>query len=75
MEEPIRHPRRHNLEPFRDTGKTRVLRQWLNIIFIIISAVGIGLYFLIDDKQIVLYILIFGCVFKFVELTLRILKL
>lgn len=74
MEEQVKHPRRHNLEPFRDTGKMRRLRMWLNIIFMVVSLVGMALYFLIDH-QIAFYILVFGCVFKFVELTLRLLKL
>jgi hypothetical protein len=74
MEEQVKHPRRHNLEPFRDTGKTRRLRMWLNIVFMVVSLVGMALYFVIDH-EIAFYILVAGCVFKFVELTLRLLKL
>lgn len=74
MEEQVKHPRRHNLEPFRDTGKMRRLRMWLNIAFMLIAIIGMGLYFVIDH-QIAFWILIVASVFKFVELTLRLLKL
>ena len=31
----VEHPKRHNLEPFRDSSRTRELRFWLNILFMI----------------------------------------
>ena len=34
----------HNLEPFKDTGRLRGLRQWLNLIFIIGAIVGMLWY-------------------------------
>ncbi|WP_027449685.1 hypothetical protein [Xylanibacter brevis] len=74
MEEQVKHPRRHNLEPFRDTGKMRRLRMWLNIAFMLIATAGMALYFVIDH-EVAFWILIVATVFKFVELTLRLLKL
>lgn len=66
--------RYHHLKPFRDEGRLRVLRQWLNIIFILGSIAGMACYFTVS-KQTGLYIIGGACVFKFVELALRIAKL
>ena len=71
----IPHPKRHNLEPFRDSSKTRVLRFWLNIIFMIGAIAGLVVYFYTDEKETAKWILAVSCVFKFVELGLRILKI
>ena len=70
----VEHPKRHNLEPFRDSSKTRALRLWLNIIFMIGAIVGLIVYFYYS-QQLSIYILIGASVFKFVELALRILKI
>ena len=66
--------KRHNLEPFRDSSKTRKLRMWLNIIFMVGAIAGLIVYFKADHET-AKYILIVSCVFKFVELVLRILKI
>lgn len=71
----IPHPKRHNLEPFRDSSKTRKLRLWLNIIFMIGAIAGLVVYFYTDEKETAKWILAVSCVFKFVELALRILKI
>jgi hypothetical protein len=67
-------PRRHNLEPFRDSSRTRVLRFWLNVIFMIGAITGLIVYFY-ASQQVAIYILIVASVFKFIELALRILKI
>ena len=66
--------KRHNLEPFRDSSKTRKLRMWLNIIFMVGAIAGLIVYFKADHET-AKYILIVSCVFKFIELVLRILKI
>lgn len=66
--------KRHNLEPFRDSSRTRTLRLWLNIIFMVGAIAGLIVYFQVDHET-AKYILIVSCVFKFVELALRILKI
>lgn len=66
--------KRHNLEPFRDKSRTRTLRLWLNIIFMIGAIAGLLVYFY-SDHETAKYILIVSCVFKFIELMLRILKI
>ena len=71
----IPHPKRHNLEPFRDSSKTRVLRFWLNVIFMIGAIAGLVVYFYVEEKEAAKWILVVSCVFKFVELALRILKI
>ena len=71
----VPHPKRHNLEPFRDSSKTRVLRFWLNIIFLVGAIIGLVVYFYTDEKETAKWILLGSCVFKFVELALRILKI
>lgn len=73
-EQQIPHPKRHQLEPFRDSSRTRVLRFWLNIIFLVGATVGLVTYFYFNH-EIAKYILVVSCVFKFVELALRILKI
>lgn len=72
--EDVPHPKRHHLEPFRDSSKTRKLRLWLNILFMVGAIAGLVVYFY-ADREVAKYILIAACVFKFVELGLRILKI
>ncbi len=67
-------PKRHNLEPFRDSSRTRKLRMWLNIIFMVGAIAGLLVYFQVDHET-AKYILLVSCVFKFVELALRIFKI
>ena len=71
----VPHPKRHNLEPFRDSSRTRVLRLWLNIIFMIGAIAGLAVYFYTEEKELAKWILLISSVFKFVELALRILKI
>ena len=67
-------PKRHNLEPFRDSSRTRTLRLWLNIIFMVGAITGLFVYFKVDHDM-AKWILIVSLVFKFVELFLRIFKI
>lgn len=67
-------PRRHNLEPFRDSSRTRVLRFWLNVIFLVGAIAGLIVYFYADHDT-AKWILLVALVFKFVELFLRIFKI
>jgi len=67
-------PKRHNLEPFRDSTRTRTLRMWLNIIFMVGAIAGLIVYFKVDHDM-AKWILIGSLVFKFVELFLRIFKI
>ncbi len=72
--EEVPHPKRHHLEPFRDSSKTRSLRLWLNIIFMVGAIAGLVVYFY-ANREVAKYILIVSCVFKFIELGLRLLKI
>ena len=67
-------PRRHNLEPFRDSSRTRVLRFWLNVIFLVGAIAGLIIYFNVDHET-AKWILLGSLLFKFVELFLRIFKI
>lgn len=67
-------PSRHNLKPFRDSSRTRVLRLWLNIIFMVGAIIGLVVYFY-SDHEVAKWILLVSLVFKFVELFLRIFKI
>ena len=67
-------PRRHNLEPFRDSSRTRRLRFWLNVIFMLGAITGLIVYFYADHET-AKWILLCSLVFKFVELFLRIFKI
>ena len=64
----------HNLEPFRDEGRTYRLRQWMNVVFILCGFAGMGLYFS-GKQETGLYVVGAACALKFIELTLRMLKL
>ena len=70
----VEHPKRHKLTPFRDSSKTHSLRMWLNMIFMIFAIVGLISYFYWshDAGKIIMLV---SLVFKFFELTLRILKI
>jgi len=70
----MENERRHHLTPFKDEGRTYRLRQWMNVVFILTALIGMGVYFL-GYKTVGLYIIGFGCVLKFIELTLRLMKL
>jgi hypothetical protein len=65
---------RHHLEPFHDNGPTFVLRQWLNIIFLIGAIAGI-VVFHVYSRELGIYVFIGAAVLKFIELSLRMLKL
>ena len=69
-------PRHHRRapKPIRDESKTHTLRTVLNLIFIVGCLVGMAWYFYADHNT-AFYILIVASVFKFVELTLRIMRL
>jgi len=70
----IPHRKHHNLEPFRDSSRTRVLRFWLNVIFMVGAVAGLVCYYQ-WDHEVAKWILVVASLFKFVELTLRILKI
>lgn len=70
----IPHKRHHNLEPFTDSSRTRRLRFWLNVIFLIGAVAGLACYYLWSHHWATM-ILIGASVFKFIELALRILKI
>lgn len=70
----IPHKKHHNLEPFRDSSRTRVLRFWLNVIFMVGAVAGLLCYYKWDHET-AKWILVVASVFKFVELLLRILKI
>jgi len=63
-----------NLKPFRDEGRLRKLRMWLNIFFMLGALAGMAVYTWYDHN-IGVYILIAASVLKFIELTLRMMKL
>ena len=68
-----RHHRRAP-KPIRDESKTLTLRNALNIIFIVGCIIGMAWYFYADHTT-AFYILIVASVLKFVELTLRIMRI
>ena len=54
--------------------RTRVLRLWLNVIFMVGAIAGLIIYFNVDHNM-AKWILLVSLVFKFVELFLRIFKI
>ena len=65
---------RHHLQPFRDNGPTFVLRQFLNITFVIVAIAGI-VVFHVHSRELGIYIFMGASVLKFIEVSLRMLKL
>lgn len=65
---------RHRMAPVEDRGQLHQVRQVLNLLFILGAIVGMVLYFKVN-RDTGTYVLIGACVFKFVEVTLRIMKL
>ena len=55
-------------------NRSHILRQWLNLIFIIGAAAGM-IWYMYGDHNTAVYIMIGAVVFKFIELTLRIANL
>lgn len=49
------------------------LRQLLNLVFLIMSIVGVTMWFY-GSREMGIYVLIVGTIFKFAELSLRIVK-
>jgi len=68
------HRHRHELEPIRDQGPTFVLRQWLNGIFLIGAIAGIVVT-LAYSRDMGIYLFLGAGALKFIELSLRMLKL
>lgn len=56
-----------------DEDRTLMLRNILNIIFMIGALVGV-LYYLLADHQTGIYIVLVAMVFKFAESTIRLLR-
>jgi hypothetical protein len=71
-QQPQHHRRR--MAPLEDRGGMHQLRQVLNLVFILGAILGMVLYFK-AGRDTGTYVLIGACVFKFVEVTLRIMKL
>jgi hypothetical protein len=61
-------------DPFDGKGKFYTLRQFLNFTFIVLSVIGLIVWFSYS-QQIAIFILIGAIGFKFIELTFRILKI
>jgi hypothetical protein len=63
----------HEEEESEERDRFFTLRQGLNLIFIIMSIVGVAMWFY-GLRDVGIYILIIGSAFKFAELSLRIVK-
>jgi hypothetical protein len=62
------------LKPIGDEGRFRILRFWLNILFIVAAGAGMILWYS-DYRELATYLLI-GSIFpKFIEVSIRLLRL
>jgi hypothetical protein len=68
------HRRHSRLTPLEDKGSTFALRQWLNGGFLLLAVAGMGLWFT-QYREWAVYLLIAAVALKFVELTLRIMRI
>ena len=68
---PVRRPERNHRNP--DEGKLLMLRNILNIIFMICAVIGVGVY-LKADHNTGLIIVMFAMVIKFAESAIRFLR-
>jgi len=74
-EEPLMPRRQHSrLAPISNQGGLHKLRWWLNLVFIIAAMAGMALWFT-QMRDVATYLLIAAVGLKFIEATLRILKL
>ena len=69
-----KHRRSSLTEPIHDESQFKQLRFWLNIIFLAAATVGMVLWFT-NYRTLSTYVLIGAIIPKFIEVTLRILKL
>lgn len=69
-----RRHRHSGLAPIGDQGRLRGLRFWLNVLFMLAAVAGMALWFT-RSHDVATYLLIAAVVLKFVEVTLRMLKL
>ncbi|MDD7258447.1 MAG: hypothetical protein PUH24_09325 [Prevotellaceae bacterium] len=65
--------RRRRLREDAPENKYRMLRQWLNIIFMLGALIGVGLYFYHDRTAGTIVILV-AMIFKIVECVFRLMK-
>lgn len=70
----LRHGSYHHLEPFRDKGPTFALRQWLNVFFLLGGVAGVVLMYT-HSRELGIYVFLGAGALKFIELSLRLLKL
>jgi hypothetical protein len=57
-----------------ERGRFYTLRQILNTLFILTALIGMVLYFK-SNRDLATYLLIASCIIKFMEVTLRLMKL
>ena len=72
---PMPRHRRSHLAPLGSGEKLNRVRWWINLVFIIAALAGMVLWFAPGSRQVATYLLIGAVVLKFIEATLRILKL
>lgn len=72
MENGIQHRHRAANEPKND--QFRVVRQWLNIIFMVGAIVGVAVYLLQTPQTLGIIIILAAMIFKLVECALRFIK-
>ena len=65
-------PRKHRQEDERSEQEIRKMRirNWLNIIFMVLAVIGVG-YYLLADKTIGMYIVLTAMSVKIVEASMR----
>lgn len=64
----------NHLKPIGDEGPLQRVRWWLNLLFMVGAVTGM-LWYVTADHDTAVYILIGAVIPKFIEVTLRILKL
>lgn len=69
----VRTPR-HHLEPIRDSGPLFKLRNFLNLVFMVLALAGIGFYLLSTWRTLAIVLMIVAVTFKFIEVLLRLFR-
>lgn len=66
--------RRHRRLEYADKSNMLVVRNWLNIGFMLFAVVGVILWTQMDDRTIAVILLIIGVIMKIAEVSIRLFK-
>ncbi|WP_077196717.1 hypothetical protein [Prevotella ihumii] len=67
-------PPRRRMNENPKTDRFKMLRWWLNVIFMLGAVVGVTLYLTLDNQNTGIIVILVSMVFKFIEAALRLMR-